>query len=353
MTNGQTRRVFLGGTLATAAGAFSHSAAAPQNDTRFAGINLAGGEFGRMPGKLWTDYAYPKPSNIDVFAKEGFNLIRLPFRWERLQPKLGGELVTREISHIRDIIAYAASKGMTTVLDPHNYAKRRLADDSWAADHSIGSRAVPAEAFGDFCARLGGAFKEHATVMFGLMNEPADIDVRTWLQAANIAAAAIRDAGAKQTLCVPGVNFSGAHSWARSGNELMAEFVDPADNFVIEAHQYFDADSSGTSGRAIEARIGSKRIAAFADWARSHRFKAFLGEFAGGRDAVSLAALDDICTTMRENADVWMGWAAWAGGPWWPDDYFFVLEPGKDGAPRPQLNVLAQHARALRGAASP
>jgi endoglucanase len=353
METGQTRRGFLGGALAVATSVPTSSVAAtlPQN-TRFAGINLAGGEFGKVPGKLWTDYAYPNRASIDLFANEGFNLIRLPFRWERLQPSLGGQLVEQELSQIRDVIAYAAGKGMTTVLDPHNYAKRRLADDNWSADHSVGSRAAPAAAFGDFCARLGGAFKKHPTVMFGLMNEPADIDVRTWLQAANIGAAAIRRAGAEQTLCVPGVNFTGAHSWARSGNELMGEFVDPADNFVIEVHQYFDADSSGTSGRAMDARIGSKRITAFAEWARANRLKAFLGEFAGGGDPISLAALDDICTTMRDNPDVWMGWAAWAGGSWWPDDYFFTLEPAKNGAARPQMQTLARHARGLVGANS-
>lgn len=342
-----TRRAFLGGALAAATSAASRSAAARPPDKRFAGINLAGGEFGTVPGKLWTDYAYPKTASIDAFAKEGFNLIRLPFRWERLQPRLGGELVQEEVSHIRDILTYAAQKSMTTVLDTHNYAKRRLADDNWSTDHSIGTRAVPVEAFGDFCERLGSAFKEHTTVMFGLMNEPADIDARTWLQAANAGAAAVRRTGAPQMMCVPGVNFTGAHSWARSGNEIMSEFVDPAGNFVIEVHQYFDSNSSGTSGRAMDARIGSKRIAAFEKWARSKRLKAFLGEFAGGRDPLSLAALDDICTTMRENPDVWIGWAAWAGGSWWPDDYHFVLEPTKDGAPRPQMQVLARHARAL------
>jgi len=354
MTIKQTRRTFLGGALATATGVMSQSATASSPPaTRFAGVNLAGGDFGKVPGKLWTDYAYPKPANIDVFAEEGFNLIRLPFRWERLQPNLGGELVEEDLSHIREVITYAAGKGMTTVLDTHNYAKRRLADDNWSADQSIGSRAVPVEAFEDFCARLGGAFKDHTTVMFGIMNEPADIEARTWLQAANVAAAAIRRAGASHTLCVPGVNFTGAHSWARSGNEIMKEFTDPAGNFVIEVHQYFDADSSGTSGHAMDARIGSKRIATFEEWARSNRLKAFLGEFAGGKDPISLAALDDICMTMRKSPDVWMGWAAWAGGSWWPEDYFFSLEPTKDGAAKPQMQVLARHARALRDNANP
>ena len=45
--------------------------------------------------------------------------------------------------------------------------------------------------------------------------------------------------------------------------------------------------------------------------------KAFLGEFAAG-DEMSLEALQDLCRTPEANTDVWIGWAAWAGGTWWP-----------------------------------
>ena len=94
----------------------------------------------------------------------------------------------------------------------------------------------------------------------------------------------------------------------------MGNVVDPAHNFAFEVHQYFDPDSSGTSSTAVGASIGSERIEAFQRWCRQNRFKAFLGEFAAGADATSLAALNDICRTLEANSDVWLGWAAWAGG---------------------------------------
>ena len=65
------------------------SADAENRRLLFAGVNLAGGEFGKLPGTYGTDYTYPAPADIDYYVELGFNLIRVPFRWERLQPTLG------------------------------------------------------------------------------------------------------------------------------------------------------------------------------------------------------------------------------------------------------------------------
>jgi endoglucanase len=144
---------------------------------------------------------------------------------------------------------------------------------------------------------------------------------------------------------VPGVAYTGAHSWALARNTVMGNIVDPANNFAFEVHQYFDPDSSGTSSTAVGTSIGSERIEAFQQWCRGLHFKAFLGEFAAGEDPTSLAALNDLCRTLETNADVWLGWAAWAGGEWWPENYIFSLEPAKDGRMRPQTRVLASFAQ--------
>jgi len=125
----------------------------------------------------------------------------------------------------------------------------------------------------------------------------------------------------------------------------MGKVVDPANKFAFEVHQYLDADSSGTSPNSVGPRVGSERIEDFQRWCRQNGFRAFLGEFAAGADATSLAALDDICRTLEVNSDIWLGWAAWAGGSWWPDDYIFTLEPSKSGRMRAQTEILANFAR--------
>ena len=52
------------------------------------GVNLAGAEFGKGRGSYGKDYAYPSAETIAYFAGKGFNAARLPFKWERLQPRL-------------------------------------------------------------------------------------------------------------------------------------------------------------------------------------------------------------------------------------------------------------------------
>jgi endoglucanase len=344
-----TRRSLAGAGLAIAATGVgwraSHSAHAASGKLRFAGVNLAGGEFGKMPGTYGRDYTYPAPADIDYYVELGFNLIRLPFRWERLQPNLGAPFEAGDHALLAAAVDYATSRGLHVVLDTHNYARRRLADDGWAADHLIGSKLVPSAAFADFCARLAGAFKGTPAVMFGLMNEPWGLEPEDWLAIANEAIGALRREGASQLVLVPGIAYTGAHSWMSARNIVMGNVVDPANKFAFEVHQYFDPDSSGTSPTAVGASIGSERIEAFQRWCRQNGFKAFLGEFAAGADETSLAALKGICHTMAANSDVWLGWAAWAGGVWWPDDYIFTLEPLRGGQMRPQTQILASYAQ--------
>ncbi len=37
--------------------------------------------------------------------------------------------------------------------------------------------------------------------------------------------------------------------------------------------------------------------------------------------------LQNMLGYMKTNSDVWMGWAWWSAGPWWPSDYMFYLDP--------------------------
>ena len=341
-----TRRAVVCGSLAiVASGAGSHDPYANSGGLAFAGVNLAGGEFGKVPGTYAADYIYPVPANIDYFARIGFNLIRVPFLWERLQPALGKPLAAADLTLLSSVVEGAAARGLRIVLDTHNYARRRVAEDDWAAEHLIGSELVPTAAFTDYCTRLAAAFKDVPSVIFGLMNEPWGLAAEDWLLIADQAIAAIRREGAEQLVLIPGIAYTGAHSWISAGNRIMANVIDFGNNFAFEVHQYFDTDSSGTSANAVGVHIGSERIETFQRWARQNGFRAFLGEFAAGEDEVSLEALADICGTLQANRDVWIGWAAWAGGSLWPADYIFNLEPSNTGRMRPQTKILATYAR--------
>jgi endoglucanase len=111
----------------------------------------------------------------------------------------------------------------------------------------------------------------------------------------------------------------------------MADFVDPADNFAFEVHQYLDADSSGKKGNCV-AGAAASRLAPFIDWAKSvPGRKGFLGEFAVGDPSVpgqeQCGAELKVLLDTVESSGIFIGWTAWGGGLWWEPSYIFRLEP--------------------------
>jgi endoglucanase len=311
---------------------------------KYTGVNIAGGDFApqSLPGRYGTDYIYPDHKTIDYFAAKGMNIIRVPALWERLQHQLGGDLDSAEMRRLDDVVDYAASKGMRVILDVHNYAAYRGA--------MIGTESVPANALGGLWGRIAQRYKDNDAVIFGLMNEPNNLPTETWLQAANGAIAEIRKTGAKNLILVPGVGWSSARSWGGGGygtpnSEAMLKVEDPADNFAYEVHQYFNADWTGASPDCQSVDVGVASLSPVTEWAKQHGKRAFLGEVGVGSGSTCLDALDRVMAYMSENSEVWLGWTYWAGGAWWPKDYFTNLQP-LDGKDRPQMGVLKKYTQA-------
>ncbi|MBZ9936164.1 glycoside hydrolase family 5 protein [Mesorhizobium sp. BR1-1-16] len=292
------------------------------------GVNLAGAEFGTLPGKLHTDYTYPTKATIDYVASTGATAIRLPFRWERLQPKLGKPFDPAELAALDETVADATKAGLTVILDPHNYA--------YYNEQRIGSDAVPTASFASFWARLSAHDRSEPKVVFSLMNEPYDIHAEDWLVAVNLAIAAIRKAGAANLILVPGTAYTGAHSWTKdlpvgNNSKVMAGVADPLNRYAYDFHQYLDADFSGRNAEcsgADEALAGIDRVTA---WLKANGKRGFLGEFAAADDAACLAAMTKLVTAVDSAKAEWIGWTYWAAGEWWPPDYMFNAQPTAEG----------------------
>lgn len=329
-------------------GAAANAQPATAATLRFTGVNIAGAEFNgrKLPGRPATDYFYPSKPMIDHFAALGMNTIRLPFLWERLQPTLNAELDTDELKRLDDTVKYATGRGLHVVLDVHNYAAYR--------QQPIGTADVNAAALADLWRRLAQHYKGDRNTIFGLMNEPKGLKTETWLEAANAAIAAIRQAGATNLILVPGNAWTGAHSWhgksyGTPNAEAMLGVKDPGNNYAFEVHQYLDRDYSGTHPDCRSEQIGVTTLERFTQWLRDNGKRGFLGEFGGGADPVCLAALDAMLNYMAQNSDLWIGWTYWAGG-FWPPSYFTSVQP-VDGADRPQMAVLLKHIAASNGRA--
>jgi endoglucanase len=334
-------RIVLVGLIVTVGSAQPADAAG--RSMKYGGVNLPVAAFGAqsVPGTYGKDYIYPQQSTLDYFANKGMNIVRIAVLWERLQHRLQGDLDNAEMQRLDTVVNYAATEGMRVILDVHNYARY--------GGIVIGSQSLSTRALGDLWRRLAEHYKRDETVIFGLMNEPNGLPTETWLESANIAIAEIRQTGAKNLILVPGNGWSSARDWlggayGTPNSEVMLKVQDPGDNFAFDVHQYFDSNFTGSRADCPSAGIGIETLTPVTEWSREHGRQLFLGEFGVGPGSTCLEALDRTMRFLTENADVWLGWSYWAGGEWWPADYFTSLQP-RDGRERPQLPVLEKYLR--------
>lgn len=314
------------------------------------GVNLASATFGpeiqpgRDRGRHDREYVYPLSTPAyqghAAFLAAGMNSFRIGFLWERIQPTLDGPLDDAELARLLNTVDKLLEAGAWVILDVHNYARYE--------QKIIGTPDVPATAFADLWGKLATRFKDRKRVILGLMNEPYGIAAKTWVDAANKAIVAIRNAGARQLILVPGINYSSTRHWLDDGNAAqLARIHDPLDYVAFDAHIYLNSTATGQEADCVNETIGIERMKPFVQWLKQTKRFGFLGEFGGGTDRACLDALSNMADYMLANRDVFLGWSYWAGGPWWPADYFTSIEPRPDGSPAPQMQALVQHLKAV------
>lgn len=225
----------------------------PSQGDRLLGVNLAGMEFGTdgdfsntKPGQAGTNYFYEPADSLAYLASRGVKLVRLPFRWERVQPALGEALKATEVAAIRDVLDAADANKLKVVLDLHNYGGYKIA----SGELQLGA-GLPHERLADVWLRLSQEFKGHpALLAYGLMNEPHDLPAGAhaspalnWEVASQQALTALRQADDKTLVMVAGYDWSSLARWKQ--NHPKGWISDPANNFRYEAHHYWDQDGSG------------------------------------------------------------------------------------------------------------
>lgn len=317
------------------------------------GVNEACADFGQaIPGNAEHDYTFPRESSIEHFASQGFGAVRIPFLWERLQGTLRGPFEESYFASLINTVNLVTQRGMHAIIDPHNYA--RYSTSGHVSDGKVigvAGSGVTVDDFLDFWARLSEAFSDNRNVIFALMNEPNTMSTRLWAEIAQAAIKTIRVTGATQLVLVPGNGWTGAHSWLEtwydisneslSNAEALENFVDPADNFAFEMHQYLDADASGSTSECVSNSTGVDALVGATQWLEQHGFRGFLGEFAGGANLLCEEAVDAMLAYMGEHP-AWLGWTWWAAGPWWGTSWASI-EPSSDGTDKPQLAWLLRH----------
>jgi endoglucanase len=324
------------------------------------GVSLAGPEFGaeapafsnESPGVFGRHYTFNSERTVAYFCEAGLGLLRLPLRWERLQPRPGGPLHEEELGRITTFVGWARKHGGRVILDLHNYGRYVLQHKGQRVACVIdaahdGDSPVTRAHFADLWARLARHFRgDEAVWAYGLMNEPHDLGGSDWKAISQAAVDAVRAEGDRKLVLVAGDRWSGAHTFARS-NGLKAWVKDPAGRVAYEAHCYFDRDHSGryrqshadehAADAALEWR-GAERLLSFVGWCRANGVAGFVGEFGTPRGD---PGWNKVLANMLEVMDgAGMAGCWWAAGEWWRG-YGLSLQPSPDfRRPAPQMSLL-------------
>lgn len=321
------------------------------------GVSLAGAEFGvesatfsnLHPGTSGSDYVFNSPQTIQYFRSRGVRLVRLPFRWERIQPALGRRLDESQLEQLRKFCRSAEQAGVYVLLDVHNYGRYRIELDGRVHESVIDAMVdskvlVSRYHFADLWRRLAVAFRSQRSVIgYGLMNEPHDMGDSSWQQISQAAVSAIRKVDKRKAIIVAGDEWSTAERFPQvNGNTPWIR--DPANNIVYEAHCYFDHDASGKYVHSFAAEWrrdpmlahrGELRAKPFLDWCKANKVRGFVGEFGTPPDPEWKEVTQRfIKLCARYHVPV----CYWAAGEWW-GDYPLSIHPRNEfSLDAPQLN---------------
>ncbi|HEX2283109.1 MAG TPA: cellulase family glycosylhydrolase, partial [Thermomicrobiales bacterium] len=237
-----------------------------ERHTDIAGIQVNGGEFGAPsgitalsvfsnanPGRYDIDWHYDSQATFSYLASRGLREVTIPFRWERIQPAPGGGLDPAELGRLEAAIGRARGAGLEAVPMVANYGAYWLHDPLTGSGirRPIGGAQITIAHFADLWRRLSAALDDESGIAaYGLMREPIGQpggsirdQAKVWEAASQAAVNAIRANGDDELLLVPGYRYSNTHNWPTQHPSSWVK--DPLNNYLYEAHHYWDAQHSG------------------------------------------------------------------------------------------------------------
>lgn len=327
------------------------------------GVNLSGAEFGGhylaqgqpYPGMRGTHYDYPLPWQLDYLKGKGMNLIRFPFRWERIQRELNGELYAEEIQLMKNLINGANERNMKIFIDMHNFGRRGRSE--YDLDLIDGNNSpVTRHHLADAWKKLALEFKDLNLWGYDLMNEPHDMaNSNSWFIIAQEVIDSIRTVDMNTPIIICGDRWSSAYHWPGSSDNLK-NLNDPADKLIYQAHLYFDANESGTyngtyASENATPQTGVNRATPFVNWLKANNKKGFLGEYGfpvysdGSKQTDEekwALVLDNMLKYLQENAVTGTYWST--GTRWGRNKLSADPKDSPDGkSDRPQMLVLEKY----------
>ncbi len=310
------------------------------------GVNLAGAEFYHKKmdgdGRLNHDYHYPTTRELDYWQSKDMRLIRLPFKWDRIQRTVGDTLYRAEVDVIRTILREADKRGMSVLIDMHNYGRR-----NYEGKYRIIGDTLTPQHFGQVWAAIARELKDEPGLFgYGLCNEPHDMLKQCpWDSIAQVAIDSIRVYDRHTSIVVGGNEWSSAARWQQV-SDMLKDLHDPVDNLIFEAHCYFDNDASGIYRKGYDEEgayptIGIDRARPFVEWLHRNHKRGLVGEYGVPADDQRwLDCLDIFLNYLAENG---VGGTYWAAGARW-NRYILGVHPENDYTiDRPQVAIMRKY----------
>jgi hypothetical protein len=223
------------------------------------------------PGVFDKDYWYPgiardPETGLNTFeylATRGIGVVRLPFRWERIQPTLRDLLSSTELRRYKASVASAAAAGIKVVIDCHNYGGYCTSSGRQA----LNTPALPTVAFVDLWSRLSTHFQNDPNVVaYDLMNEPYNhggIDrgsyataEEAWEAITQRVVNQIRNKGDTKKIMVP--TYANVQ---RTPRKHRKPWIVNGGDFMYTSHHYFDQYTGSGTGGGDYARSYDEEVA--------------------------------------------------------------------------------------------
>ncbi|KAH0169913.1 endo-1,4-beta-glucanase precursor, partial [Aureobasidium melanogenum] len=331
--------------VSTSAASTSKAAAASSGKVKYAGVNIAGFDFG-MDTNGASSGSYVDPgttgqNQMNHFVKDDkLNAFRLPVGWQYLvNSQLGGTLDSTFFAKYDQQMTYCLNSGAALcILDLHNYAR-------WNGQ-IVGTSGGPTNAqFASIWSQLAKKYASKPKVAFAIMNEPHDLqDINAWATTVQAAVTAIRQAGATQNMILlPGNDWTHAANFVDNGSAAALNKITNLDgsktNLVFDVHQYSDSDGSGTSSTCVSSSSNIAGFTKLANWLRTNGRQAMLTEAGGSNDQSCLTAVCDVLNYLMTNSDVYLGWTGWSAGMFATDYVLSEVPTGSAGSYKDQAIV--------------
>lgn len=292
------------------------------------GVNIAGMEW--SPNQF-----FPTDAEFAYYQSKGLTLIRLPFKWEKIQPTLYGALSTTQLAALDTAVGYAHARGMKVLLDMHSYGFYGV-DTNY-----IGTTATPYTAYQDVWQKLAAHYAGETAIWgYDIMNEPKGSSIN-WPVAAQYGIDGVRAGDTTHFIIVEGRSWSSAKDWPKA-NIGLASITDPQKKIVFSAHCYFantNNDQYGTyDAEKAYPNLGVDRVAPFVEWCKTNKVYGHIGEYGVPKnDPRWNVVLNNFLQYLSDNGisgSYWSAGIAWGG-------YALSCEPTSNyTVDAPQMSIL-------------